>query len=60
MYSLLHTCYGIFSITHAVKTFGAGEFQRIRLFGLKDWSRIALRRDKTYQSWMGFAYLPLS
>ena len=24
---------------------------------LKDWGRIALRRDKTRRSWMGFAYL---
>ena len=24
---------------------------------LKDWSRIALRRDKTRRSWMGFAHL---
>ncbi len=24
---------------------------------LKGWSRIALRRDKTRQSWMGFAHL---
>ena len=24
---------------------------------LKDWARIALRRDKTRQSWMGFAHL---
>ena len=24
---------------------------------LKDWSRIALRRDKTRPSWMGFAHL---
>jgi transposase len=24
---------------------------------LKDWARIALRRDKTRRSWMGFAHL---
>jgi transposase len=24
---------------------------------LKDWARIALRRDNTRRSWMGFAYL---
>ena len=24
---------------------------------LKDWGRIALRRDKTRRSWMGFAHL---
>ncbi len=24
---------------------------------LKDWGRIALRRDKTHRSWVGFAHL---
>jgi hypothetical protein len=27
---------------------------------LKDWARIALRRDKTRRSWMGFAHLAAS
>jgi hypothetical protein len=28
-----------------------------RFSSLKDWARIALRRDKTRRSWMGFAHL---
>ena len=31
-----------------------------RFSSLKDWARIALRRDKTRRSWMGFAHLAAS